>query len=295
MFKTINTVTLILLVSISMKAQQSDSIPFTLTSFNNIYVQTILNKVDTLNLMFHTGENGVSITDEALNKMHSSKTTASVEANSWGGKGEAKFFENNRLQIGQSKFDSMTIWVDKYSGRLTDGKFGPRLFQDKVIEINYHDNLLIIHPLPVAKKTFKGYQKFKLIQENNLLFIKGKLKIANKFFVQKFMLHTGYGGNILIDDQFAQKHLLGEHLEIMEESSLLDSYGNKITTKKALLPLFKLGKNKLKKVSISFFDGAIGRQKISVIGNGLLKKHNTIIDIENGFIYLKPNKYMADA
>lgn len=295
MFKTINTLTLILLVSISMKAQKSDSIPFTLTPFNNIYVQTILNNVDTLNLMFHTGENRASITEEALNKIHSSKATTSYEASSWGGKGEGKFFENNRLQIGQSAFDSMTIWVNKYSGRLTDGKFGPRLFQGKIIEINYDNNILIIHSLPIAKKALKGYQKFKLIQENDLLFIKGKLKIGHNFFVQKFMIHTGYGGNILIDDQFAQRHLLGEHLEIIEESFLLDSYGNKIITKKARLPLFKLGKSKLKKISISFFDGAIGRQKISVIGNGLLKKYNSLVDTENGFIYLKPNKYMADA
>ncbi|BDS11543.1 hypothetical protein [Aureispira anguillae] len=271
----------------------SDTIPFVLTPFNNIYIQTILNKVDTLNLMFHTGEQGASITEEALDKIRQPDSISNSIANSWGGNGNAKFFENNQLKIGKSTFDSLTIWVNKRSGQLTDGKFGPKLFQGKIIEINYDEKLFIVHS-KFDKRKQQAFQKLKLVQNNDLLFIKGRLKIGKIKRSQKFMLHTGYGGNILLDDKFVQKHQLGGKLEILGESALTDSYGHKIITKKALLPSFTLGKNKLDDLSISFFEGAIGRQKISVLGNGVLKNYNTLLDLDKGVIYLKPIQKRAD-
>jgi hypothetical protein len=103
------------------------------------------------------------------------------------------------------------------------------------------------------------------------------------------MIHTGYGGNLLIDDTFVQKQQLSRTLKIMEESSLKDAYGNVLSTKKAILPAFKIGKTEFKALPISFFEGSIGRQKISVLGNGLLKKYNMILDLEEGYLYLKLN------
>lgn len=266
-----------------------DTIPFVLTPYNNIYVQTILNEVDTLNLMFHTGEAGASITEAALNKIHQPDSMASSTVKSWGGQSNANSFENNHLQIGNHSFDNLTIWVNKRSGRLTDGKFGPGLFKGKVIEVNYDKKILIVHA-QLDKKNYHTFQKFKLIQDNGLLFIKGKLNLGKSKRAQKFMIHTGYGGNVLLDDAFVQKHQLGSQLKIVDESVLLDSYGNKIITKKAILPAFKIGKHKLEDLSISFFDGAIGRQKISVLGNGVLKNYNTLLDLDKGFIYLQPTQ-----
>jgi len=85
---------------------------------------------------------------------------------------------------------------------------------------------------------------------------------------------------------------MGAHLEVISESELKDSYGNILKTKKALLPAFKLGNIKVKELPIGFFEGAIGRQKMSVMGGNLLKRFNIIIDIEAAHIYLKPNSLM---
>lgn len=284
----ITTTLLLLFTSIlNSNAQHPDTIPFVLTPYNNIYVQTILNEIDTLNLMFHTGEAGASITEKALEKIHKPDSMTSSTVKSWGGQSDANFFANNQLQIGKHNFDSLTIWVNKRSGRLTDGKFGPGLFKGKLIEVNYDKQLFIVHA-QMDKKKYRSFQKFKLIQDNGLLFIKGKLNLGKTKRSQKFMIHTGYGGNVLLDDAFVQKHQLGSQLKIVDESVLLDSYGNKIITKKAILPSFQIGKHKLDDLSISFFDGAIGRQKISVLGNGVLKHYNTLLDLDKGFIYLQP-------
>ena len=46
----------------------TDTIPFTLTDYNNISIKTIVNQRDTLNLMFHSGVGSVYVTKEGLAK-----------------------------------------------------------------------------------------------------------------------------------------------------------------------------------------------------------------------------------
>lgn len=289
MFRPIVLTFVFLSLLVNSNAQTPDTIPFVLTPFNNIYLNGILNHTDSLKLMFHTGENGVSITEQTLENIPVKDTVNAVEAEAWGGKGTAQYFRHNHIAIGQQKFDSLSIWVDKHSGQLTDGKFGPLLFEGKIIELDYNHNLFILHHLPLTKKQKKRFQKLPLTLENGLLFVEGKLKIGNKMLHQKFMLHTGYGGTVLIDDEFAKQHQLGKTLKVIDKSSLKDAYGNTLITQKAILPIFKLDRSKFKNLSISFFSGSIGRQKISVLGNGLLKEYNLILDIEGGYLYLKRN------
>jgi hypothetical protein len=42
-------------------------------------------------------------------------------------------------------------------------------------------------------------------------------------------------------------------------------------------------------VPVSFFEGALGRQKVSVMGGDFLKRFNIVIDADRAFIYLKTN------
>ena len=42
-------------------------------------------------------------------------------------------------------------------------------------------------------------------------------------------------------------------------------------------------------ITVGFFSGAIGRQKMSVLGGNVLKRFNILIDSEREHIYLKSN------
>ena len=44
-------------------------------------------------------------------------------------------------------------------------------------------------------------------------------------------------------------------------------------------------------MQVGFFEGAIGIQKMSILGGDILKRFNIIIDAERKFIYLKTNKF----
>ena len=267
-----------------------DTIPFTLTEANNIYVQAVLNQKDTLDLMFHTAASSMTITTEAAKKLTSLNLDKTDEVNSWGGANSSRYGEDNTLQIGKNSWDSITVWENEHSGPQTDGKFGPDLFKDKVLEINFDQGSMIVHlTLP---KLPEGFEKSELLVERGFMFLRGRSMIEEAEYENKFLIHSGFGGTLLYDDEFVNANKIGEKLKTISESELKDAYGNVLKTKKALLPGFKIGEVNFDDMPVGFFEGSIGRQKMSVMGGNLLKRFNIILDLQNKEIYLKPNGLM---
>jgi len=265
-------------------------IPFKLTEYNNISIQATLNEKDTVNLMFHTAANSITLIEDATKKIKSlnfNKNTEGVQ--SWGGEtNSSRLSENNSIQIGELKFKGISIWENKYSGPQTDGKFGIDLFKDKVLKLDFERNILVISSL--LPNEARRYQKLKLVFEDEMMFLEASFKINNVVKKNRFLIHTGYSGDFLFDDKFASDNQMGENLKIIGEKELKDSYGNVLKTMKAIIPSLKIGTIKLVNVPVGFFTGAIGRQKMSVMGGDILKRFNMIIDSKREYIYLKANK-----
>lgn len=106
---------------------QIDTIPFDLMDHNNISIKGILNDQDTVHLMFHTAANGMTLTKQATRQLTSIEWGQVDKVNSWGGESESRYSENNAVQIGVFRWDSIAIWENENSGPTTDGKFGPNL------------------------------------------------------------------------------------------------------------------------------------------------------------------------
>ncbi len=288
---------IICLLSHDLKAQKSDSvvfdtvgdtIPFRLTSHNNISVSAILNEKDSIDLMFHTAANDVSIIKEAENKTTSIQWDRDEKVESWGGESDSRSSKNNSLRIGSFYWDEIPIWECKNSGPETDGKFGLNFFEGKIVEIDFEESVIILYN-KIPSKT-KNYQQLELIIENGFYFIEGVSTIDNKDFTNKFLIHSGYGGTILYDDDFVASSQIGTHLKVIDEKELKDSYGNVLKTKKAELPLFKIGTEELVNIPVGFFEGSIARQKMSIMGGDVLKRFNIIMDIDQKIIYMKQNE-----
>ena len=94
----------------------SEVIPFKLTDANNVSVAAVLNDVDSIQLMFHTAVNSVSIIESSGNKLESLKFGEQGNAKSWGGNSKIGVSRGNRLQIGNLKWDDVLITSDKHSG-----------------------------------------------------------------------------------------------------------------------------------------------------------------------------------
>lgn len=271
------------------------SIPFRLTSQNNISLPVILNHKDTLDLMLHTAMTEVSLTEEAAKQLFELGSQESITAQTWGGEGEAKYIRHNHLAIGRFEWDSLIVWVDKLSGPETDGKFGPNLFEEQIVEINFDKKELIIYDSLPPNLMQAGYQKFEVTYDRGVMYIAGTLKIGEQTYPNQFMVHSGYGSTILLDDQFASEHKLGAQLETISESELRDSYGNVLKTKKAILPQFLFGGHIFTDMPVSFFEGSLGRQKVSVLGGEILKRFNIVLDQQRSAIYLQENGGMEIA
>ena len=286
-------VVLLIALSEALPAQQKKqaeySIPFQLTEYNNISVQAILNKKDTLQLMFHTAANSVMLTEDGVKKLKSMVFDRTDTVKSWGGGGNAsRYSKINSLQIGALTFDSVPIWEDKNSGQHTDGKFGPNLFAGKVLEIDFEENVIRLYAsLP---RKIKKYQKLKLAFENDMMFLEAICETGKGSYPNRYLIHSGYAGAVLFDDRFVSDNKLAEQLTVVAEKQMTDSYGHVLKTKNVVLPAFIIGHEKLLNMPAGFFEGAIGRHKMSIVGGDVLKRFNIIIDAQRQYIYLKANK-----
>lgn len=275
--------------SISVCAQKQETIiPFELNSANNISIKAVLNGKDSITLMFHTAANELTLTEEAVHKIKSVKFDGADTVKSWGGANNtSRFSKSNTLQIGKQKWTNIPIWENKNSGPQTDGKFGLELFANQIIEIDFDKLLITLHTQLPTKA--KNYEKLKLTLENEMLFVTATAEIGGKALQNKYLIHSGYAGTILFDDKFTADNKVEEQLQITAEKTLKDSFGNVLKTKKAIVPQFELGNQKLKDVPVGFFTGALGRQKMSIIGCDLWKRFNIIISADRKSIYLKAN------
>lgn len=270
--------------------QQVVKIPFKLTEYNNLSISTIINKTDTVNLMFHTAANAVTLTEESVKKLKTLHFTENIDSiKSWGGQANSSRLSiGNKIRIGELDWDNVSISENQNSGQYTDGKFGIDLFKGHIIELDFDNSVIRLHK-KLPKKT-KKYQQIKLIAEDDELFLEAEIETKNSKFKNKFLIHSGYAGAILFDDEFAKNTKLNDDLKIIGEKKLKDSFGNVLTAKQVVLPALYIQSFKLSEVSAGFFDGAIGRQKISILGGDILKRFNWIIDAKREFVYLKTNK-----
>lgn len=240
-------------------AQPADTIPFILTPANNIYIQAILNERDTVDLMLHTAASGMTLTKEATAGLSSLDLSHKDTVNSWGGDNASRYSLGNRLQIGRQSWEDLPIWENENSGPGTDGKFGLNFFKDRVVTVNFDRSYLILSD--ALPDDTRAYQKVPVRFDGSFLFLEGQLTVGDSVSQNQFLIHSGYGGSLLLDDEFVQEHRLGDALEIIKTSVLKDSYGNELKTQKAILPLFQLGDMAFRDIPVGFFEGSIGRQK----------------------------------
>ncbi len=272
--------------------QRVSRIAFVLTESSNISIPAIIDRRHSVNLMFHTGVDALSLTKEATSRLSDLKFDKSETVTSWGGKATARYSENHSIQMADLSWERVTIGESDYSGPATDGKFGPNLFSGKIVAIDFDTCTITLHDkLPEIDAAF---QRLELIVKNDLMFIEGALQIGDRQYKQKFMIHSGFGGTLLLDDEFVNTNKLAELLPTTSVTELKDSFGNIVKTRNVLLPSMTFGNFRLNGVSVGLFDAALGKQKRSLLGGNILKRFNIVLNLKEAHIYLKPNKHFGD-
>ncbi len=264
---------------------ERDTINFTLSASNNLLFELVINDQDTLNLMFHIASSDVSLTKAVMEKVKSVQFSQVDSVSSWGGKHQTRVSLGNTIDIGTIELNNVNIFEGDRSGPGTDGKFGIDLFHNKVVELNYtRQQLIISGNLPA---NIDAYQSVSGNIDHGVLFVDAWFELEDQQYNNSFLLHSGYAGGLLLDNDFVEDMQLKEKMPILDESILLDSYGNEIRTIKSELSNFNIGKSEITDVPVSFFEGTIGRQSFSIIGGEVLKRFDFVFDFVHQKIYLK--------
>ena len=145
-------------ISLQLQKPLPDTIPFILIG-SGIYIKGLLNEKDSVIIHLDLAAGGYGC---GVNKMSSGKLNLSfnstVMVNNTQGIHEARKSKNNKLTIGNLKFNHISLAEVGNMHAYEDLLMGNGLFPDKVIEIDYDKMVLIIQEqLPDYARNFTHY------------------------------------------------------------------------------------------------------------------------------------------
>lgn len=269
--------------SFAQKIMLRDSIPLLINEQNTISIKAVFNNLDTLNLNFDTGTTELVITNDVLkNKLKSATKLYNTIYN---------------LKIGNTDYKTK-VYDAELSGHGTDGRFGWDLFKDKIVELNYDKNLLVIHSeLPKKMISDKKFSKLKMTFLEELFFIENEIAQNGVINKELFLFDTGYQRTLMLDkDLLQEKKFPIEKMEVLKKVIMHGAQGNEIPVITSNLKTFKIGKYKLKNIPVQITNAnkPFKNKDIHILGNELLKRFNVFLDFQNHVVYLKPNRYFND-
>lgn len=261
-----------------MKAQQT--IPFRITKHNNIIVKTLVNKKDSLDLMFQIAMKDYAISPDGKQK------AAHIIFN------KEELSDNNTVEIGKIIQENVRFFDNQLTGHEADGKIGTGIFEGKAFKIDYDNNQFVIYD---KMPDLKDYQPINIILDHEGFYLAAdNILESNQQQEAYFVLQSGFSGAILYSNEFAEEQHLEKKLKITGEKTLRNSEGKTLTTKQAVLPYFKLGNSVFKDVSVGFFSGELKTQNVSYLGADMLRRFIWIFDAERKMAYIKPSKYFSE-
>jgi len=264
--------------SFTQNIKLNDSIPLTLNDQNTIFVKAIFNEIDTLNLNFDTGTTELILTNNVLNnKLKSAPELYNT------------YYD---LKIGNINYKTK-VYDAELTGHGTDGRFGWDLFKDKIVELNYDLNLMIIHSvLPENLERNKKFTKLKMVFFKDLFLVESEIKQNGIINKDLFLFDTGYQRTAMLDnDLLMEGKFPSEKMKVLKKAIMKGAQGNEIPVITSNLKLLKIGKYKLKNVPVQQLttNKPIKDKNIHILGNEILKRFNLFLDFQNNVIYLKPN------
>lgn len=257
----------------------NDTIPFIINNQNTIYVKAVFNKKDTLNLNFDTGTSELILTNDVLkNRLNS----------------EIKLYSTfYNLKIGKTDYQTK-VYDAQLSGHDTDGRFGWDFFKDKVVELNYDKNIIVVHSeIPKYVLKDNAYTKLDIKFFDNVFSVESIISQSGIEIKDRFLFDTGYQRTAMLDNDLlnAEKFPI-EKMKEIKRVIMKGAQGNEIPVVTSNLEKLKIGDYELKNVPIQKLTSykPLKGVNIHILGNEVLKRFNTIFDFQNNIVYLKKNK-----
>jgi hypothetical protein len=278
------TLTLLSIVAFAQKETiLRDSIPMKINEQNTIYIKAVFNEIDTLILNFDTGTTELILTNDVLkNKV---KTPTKLYSN----------FYN--LEIGNTQYRTK-VYDAELTGHGTDGRFGWDLFKGKIVELNYDQDLMVIHStLPKHVDDGKSFTKLKMEFFKDIFLVASEVQQDGVVNNDLFLFDTGYQKTVMLNsDLLKQGKFPTEKMKVLKSIIMHGAKGNEIPVITSNLKKLKIGTYNLKNVPVQVTDTyrPFKNRDIHILGNEVLKRFNTFLDFQNSVVYLKPNHLFSE-
>jgi len=169
--------------------------------------------------------------------------------------------------------------ADNYTHR-EDLLVGNSLFQNKVVEINYDKQIVIIRD--TMPELDAGYSRHELILVSGTIpFIQGSFSVNDKIKTGWFMFDTGAYTTILSTNEVS-----GADKTFIELKRML---GINSKTDSSQSPGIAIGNYAFSNFNYVVEKANGDNAHLGLLGNDLLKRFNVVVDNRNGYIYLRPN------
>jgi len=267
----------------------ADTLPFRITEANNIVFRAVLEGKDTLDLYFDTGGSEIVLKHSTIKEK-----TSLLQGRNEG------YHEDNyvpleglySLALNGLTWDTLTIYPVDLMPKEADGHFGWNLFKDKIVELDYENERMIVY------SSFSGdlsqYSKSEIEYINTLFCIPGNIVIGANNYSNRYLFDLGFQRAVILDKNLRQKSNFPDDLPVIKESVLRNSQGTEFVNRVVEVESIFFDKSHASHVPVQLLSTPNpARFETHILGGELLKRFNTILDFQQGFVYLKPNSLMS--
>jgi len=265
----------------------TDTIAFTLGKDNRIYFAGSINGSPPLKFFFDDGADNTILMPSAIRKGAQPRFDDSIANRATGGMQRTSNF--NDVAIAKLKWrNEQVMYVEKQIGE-GDGTIGYDLFEDKLIEIDYEKQLMILHDK--AFQPGRGYRRFSMdLKGGEVPWASGTVLIGTQKITADFLFDMGATGCLFLNQGFLKKNNLYGKMAVTGEAKSTGAGSAVVKTIKAILPQFTFGNYSFRDVPVNLENPAEHDPGTGVLGMDLLKRFNMILDYQHNLIWLKPNQ-----
>ena len=269
----------------------TDTISFQLGEDNGIHLKGTVNNSDELDFLFDTGANAIVIASELIGKKVNVQLNGTTNNKGSDGIQTTSTSSGNKISIEGLNWDNVELLAIDYQQPDFDGVLGWTAFENKILEIDYEQNIIIIHDS--MESVPKDYIKIETKIIDGVPYIKGVIEVNNKKTSGWFQYDSGSNGCFSLSQKFASEHNLNNAMEIVASSISTGSAGIEWKANDYILPKLSFGSIELSSIPLSINESdPDGIENNNLLGNNLLKRFNTIIDLKNFQIYFRTNSLL---
>ena len=276
---------------------KTDTLPFTLNKNKQIIIKGSINNSPKMDFCFDLGARVVYVIGENYDKLNNLTLDGIMEDESVTGLSTEKTSSNNSLQLGNLNIYNMPICYIDEAGFLENGGalIGYNVFQNKILEIDFDDKLLLIHnELPGKNNT---YSQIEFKQTTGGLYVPITISNGKKVSKGWYFFDTGADNALSFDSRFAKKENLYNTMKVIGKAGIASSENRVVDAEILEVPEVTIASYKLENVPTLLANESNAESVFEdgVIGIGLQSRFNFIIDYPNSKMYIKPSKYFNDS